>query len=127
MVGTTLWAFSGLLLGLGVVGFLTGLLLLPFSLLLMRYLRSKAVPNSWAAVVGAGLGGLLLLWNDVVGYPSQRLPSARPGLRMPWAGRRGSVLVLDRCDRRGTPPWSLQLATGPSPPDLRRIDALVRH
>ena len=36
----------------------------------MRYLRSKAVPNSWAAVVGAGLGGLLLLWNDVVGYPS---------------------------------------------------------
>lgn len=35
MVGTTLWAFSGLLLGLGVVGFLTGLLLLPLSLLLI--------------------------------------------------------------------------------------------
>ena len=69
MVGTSLWAFSGLLLGLGVVGFLTGLLLLPFA-------APHAPPavqgrsNSWAAAVGAGLGGLLLLWNDVVGYPA---------------------------------------------------------
>lgn len=59
----------GALFGFGIVGFFTGLLLIPFGIALLCYLIRRRIAGWWLMVLGAGLGPLVLFWGDVVGHP----------------------------------------------------------
>ena len=64
-----LWFACGALLGFGVVGFFTGLVLVPFGIALLVHLWNRRVPGWWLVLVGAGTGPVALFWGDVVGHP----------------------------------------------------------
>lgn len=65
-----LWLLCGALFSFGIIGFLTGLLLLPFAVALLVHLRRRQMPGSWASLIGAGVAALTLFWGDVVGHPA---------------------------------------------------------
>lgn len=67
-----LWFVCGALLALGIVGFFTGLLLLPLAVGLLVRLHRQRVPGRWLVLVGMGAGTLALSWSDVVGHPATR-------------------------------------------------------
>lgn len=54
-VGPILWSFVGIVLLVGVVGFLTGLLLIPVGVGLAIWLRKARFKGSWAAPFGAAM------------------------------------------------------------------------
>jgi hypothetical protein len=56
---------SGALIGFGLVGFLTGLVLVPFGVTLAVLLGVRRQWGSGAAWVGAALGPLVLLYGDL--------------------------------------------------------------
>ena len=68
-MSSLLWFVCGALLGFGVVGFFTGLLLVPFG---------RAGAGWWLARVGAGTGPGRLLLGRLVGYPEARCKVMAP-------------------------------------------------
>ena len=74
-----MWFLCGALFGFGLVGFLTGLLLIPFAIALFVYLWNRRVPGWWLALVGAGSGPVVLFWGDVFGYPDGGCKSVSGG------------------------------------------------
>ena len=68
-VPSPLWLVCGALFGFGIVGFFTGLLLIPFGIALLRHLIRRRAAGWWLMVVGLGLGPIVLFWGDVVGHP----------------------------------------------------------
>lgn len=64
-VGELMWLAAGALISFGVVGFLTGLVLVPFGIALAAS-ATRACPRGWSwLVVGLGLGPTVLLGDDV--------------------------------------------------------------
>lgn len=63
-----LWLVSGVLIGIGIVGFFTGLILAFLGLTLAAYLLSKDAGGRWFFIVGAGVGAAALVLDDVLSY-----------------------------------------------------------
>jgi hypothetical protein len=64
-VGELMWLAAGALISFGLVGFLTGLVLVPFGIAL-AVSATRAYPRGWSWLeVGAGLGPVALLGDDV--------------------------------------------------------------
>jgi hypothetical protein len=64
-VSTIKWIAAGALVSFGVVGFLTGLVLVPFGVAL-AYSAARTGASAWPAfLVGLGLGPIILLAGDL--------------------------------------------------------------
>lgn len=62
------WLFAGLLVGIGIVGYLTGLIVAAAGLAFALYLLSVGAGGAWFFVVGIGLGAAALTLDDVLHY-----------------------------------------------------------
>lgn len=63
-----LWFVAGALIGIGLVGFFTGLILALVGLALALYLLSEGIEGAWFAVIGAGVGAAALVLDDVLRF-----------------------------------------------------------
>jgi hypothetical protein len=59
------WLLGGFLLGIGLVGYFTGLLLVPPAIALIAWLAHRRHPGAWGAITGFGGGIALLLADDL--------------------------------------------------------------
>lgn len=82
-----LWLLCGALLGFGIVGLLTGAVLLPFGLSLLMYLLVSKTRRSWLGLVGLGLGPVILFRDNLVGFNDQgcKVTSGGTVCRAGWA------------------------------------------
>lgn len=73
------WLIAGMLISFGIVGLLTGLLLLPFGITLAIWAARRQRGDGWPAfVIGLGTGPVVLLGGDVVGQgepPTAAVPA----------------------------------------------------
>lgn len=90
-----MWFLSGLLIGLGVVGLLTGLPLAVIGLILVAKNVAKGRHGAWFFIVGLGLGAAVLTLDDVLKFKNdQCIGEAGRGFECPasagnetfWAG-----------------------------------------
>lgn len=95
MLAELTWLGSGALISFGIVGFLTGLVLVPFGVAL-AFVAARTRQAAWPLfLVGLGLGPTVLLSDDAVAAepPAGAVPAFWVGLALLVAGMGLSVYV----------------------------------